>query len=418
MGDKIEIMDLLDPVLTPDQEAAIAAAEAQPPVSLTADEVLAAASEESGLSDFGSDDFRPRLQLWLSEGEADKNLNALGRASIFNKTKNYALNRLRVEDMVKRHPEILEIEIDRPIIVAGLPRGGTTHLQSVLSADPRLRKLPMWEAVAPAPGPDDAPTSSDPNPRRTRYAAENARSAKLLPYKKSMHDLSEDSVSEDIELQCLAFGSYYLEWHTLAANWRDSYLSSDNTSVYEYVKKALQIMTFQNGPNRWVLKCPQHMEQLIPLFKVFPDATVAVAHRDPVASVQSACVMILYGSRMSRRRIDGDAVVSYWIDRYRRMLEAYIRDRDAVPNQQIIDVYFHELMLDPMKIVADVYRKAALPFTQTARDITMQYLEDNQRGKHGSVAYDLRRDFGLSGADIRKHYDFYCDRFPIETEVR
>src|SRR3546814_12581518 len=73
-----------------------------------------------------------------------------------------------MEDIIRRHPEILDIKIDRPIIVAGLPRSGTTHLLGLLSADKRLRSLPWWEAIAPVPAPGDEPTTDDPNPRWTR----------------------------------------------------------------------------------------------------------------------------------------------------------------------------------------------------------------------------------------------------------
>jgi hypothetical protein len=54
------------------------------------------------------------------------------------------------------------------------------------------------------------------------------------------------------------------------------------TSVYRYLRRVLQVLTFLRGPNRWVIKCPQHMEQLVTLFRVFPDATLAITHRDPI----------------------------------------------------------------------------------------------------------------------------------------
>jgi hypothetical protein len=33
-------------------------------------------------------------------------------------------NRLRIEDLVKPHPEILAVPVERPIFIAGLPRSG------------------------------------------------------------------------------------------------------------------------------------------------------------------------------------------------------------------------------------------------------------------------------------------------------
>ncbi|NND67918.1 MAG: sulfotransferase, partial [Halioglobus sp.] len=40
------------------------------------------------------------------------------------------------------------------------------------------------------------------------------------------------------------------------------------------------------------------------------------------------------------------------------------------------------------------------------------------RGKHGQVVYDLRGDFGVEPDVLRKRFDFYFERFPVQVEVR
>jgi hypothetical protein len=412
----IDIVDLLHPVLTPLQKEAMAEAAAHP-VVLEEAVILEAARQATGLSDFGSDDFRPRLRLWLSETNADADLSALGRATIYHLVFTYAVNRLRIEDTIKRHPEILDIKIDRPIIVAGLPRSGTTYLQGLLSADTRLRSLPMWEAMCPVPGPDDEPRPGDDNPRRTRAQEAWSRFDAIVPYTKNIHEMSPDHVSEDIELQCLDFGSYYIEWRINAPRWRDYYLQTDHTPIYSYMKKALQVLTWFKGPNRWALKCPQHMEQLIPLAAVFPDATVVLTHRDPVASIQSALVGVCYVSRITRNRIAGEEVAAYWVDRYERLLEACVRDRAGLSDARAIDVYFDKLMADPMTVVAEIYAKAGLQLTKEAQKQMSEFNQENQRGKHGKILYNLRRDFGLRASEIRKKFRRYSERFPVRIEV-
>jgi hypothetical protein len=379
--------------------------------------VLEAARTATGLSDFGPEDYLPRLRLWLSCTREDRDLTELGRRIIYELAVTYAINRLRIEDMVKRHPEILRIEIDRPLIVAGLPRGGTTHLQNFLSADPRLRELPMWEATCPVPGPGDEPTAQDPNPRRTRALAAWSQFDSLLPYAKNIHEMSPDYVSEDVELQCIDFGSYYLEWRIHAPRWRDHYLGMNHASVYRYLKKALQVLTYLRGPNRWVLKCPQHMEQLLPVFEVFPDATVALMHRDPIASIQSALVGVCYISRITRREIRPQQIADYWVDRYQRLLQACVRDRAKVPESQVVDVYFDRLMAQPMTVIEDIYAKAGLSLTAGVRATMERFLTDNPRGKHGQLVYHLKRDFGLTGEALRPRFQFYYDRFPVKLEI-
>ena len=77
-------------------------------------------------------------------------------------------NRLLVSDLLARHPEILDIPIARPIVIAGLPRTGTTHLHNLLSADPDLRSLPYWESLEPVPAGDERPGPGEPDPRLAR----------------------------------------------------------------------------------------------------------------------------------------------------------------------------------------------------------------------------------------------------------
>ena len=110
----IRIDDLARPRLTPLARQMIA--DARPPEKLTPEAVLATARTATGLDDFGAPDFVGRLGIWCEAVDADAGLNAWGRAALFNDFIRLAINRLKVEDTIRRHPEILDIRIERPII--------------------------------------------------------------------------------------------------------------------------------------------------------------------------------------------------------------------------------------------------------------------------------------------------------------
>jgi hypothetical protein len=413
---RIVIGDLRAPILSELQKAALAGAAANP-VVISEQAVLDAACARTGLSNFGNDDFRARLRLWAGAANACTELTELARHGLFADMLRFAENRLLVEDILTRHPEILNIVIDRPLIVAGLPRSGTTYLQNFLSADDQLRALPYWEAIRPVPA--TAAETGDPasDPRYATAAESWARMDAMLPFIKAIHPFDPDHISEDIELQAIDFSTYYLEWIAPHAIWTAHYWATDQTPSYCYLKKVLQILTFFRGPNRWLLKCPQHMEQLRAVSAVFPDATIVLNHRDPVASIQSAITSIAYSSRIRTQRIDLDCIATYWIARYEKLLRACVRDRDALPEAQFEDVYFHKLMADPLGTVSRIYAKAALPLGDGLRARMARFLIANSRGKFGRIDYDLRRDFGLDAARIRERFHFYLDRFPMEVEV-
>jgi len=416
-GQVFEIEDMLAPVLNDAQKAALAGA-AQASFDFSSHAILEAAKAHTGLSDFGSMDFVERLDLWCECVEEDEFLSPVGRAGLWTMFLRYACDRLRVEDICKRHPEILDIEIDRPIIVAGPPRSGTTHLLGLLSADQRFRSLPWWEAIAPVPTEEDAPNPDDANPRWTKAEAGWQQQDAVLPLMKYMHEFSPDHISEDIELQALDFSSYLLEWLALVPKWRDHYLSQDQSGTYAYLKKGLQVLTFLRGPNRWVIKCPQHMEQLPVLYKTFPDAVFVITHRDPVGSIRSTLSMWLYASRILRTRTDPEEPKSYWIDRYKTLLSRCARDRDCLPADQSIDVYFHQWIKDPDPILEEIYGKAGIPLDKEVLRTLHQYHADHDPAVKGRVKFNLEGDFGLSAEDIRAEFKFYFDRFPVEVEVK
>ena len=417
MAARIEIDDIRNPQLTLEQTRAIAFAEANP-VNLSSEAILAEARETTGLSDFGPEDFRSRLDRLVAEWNADTEQYALGRAMVFRYAVRYARNRLLIQDTLKAHPEIHDEPIERPIVVVGLPRSGTTHLLNLLGADSRLRSTPLWEANEPLPLPGEEPASNGVDPRYARCAAQWAMSQQKAPLAAAMHPMEPDHLHEDVELMGPDLASYNFEWVAHAPQWRDYYLSTDQTPHYEYMKTVLKILQWRDiragrQRKRWVTKCPQHLEQLPVLRKVFPDATIAITYRDPVEVIQSAITMIAYGHRNRYPAIDTSGLLEYWSDRIERLLRACVRDRGVWPESQSVDVPFETFMKDDMMIVREIHEKAGLPPRTIADEELARFKADHPRGKYGQVSYHLERDFGISPADLRKRFDFYFEAFPF-----
>jgi hypothetical protein len=167
----VVIDDLAEPRFTAEVRAVLdLMAEAGATVSLSPEALMAQAVEETGLEDVGPTDFLERLDVLCRSLRHEARLNAAGRLAQSLLLTGLLRNRLLLEDLVARHPEILAVEIARPIIICGLPRTGTTHLHNLISADPALRSLPYWASSPSWPRPSSRrrvnPILACPGPRR------------------------------------------------------------------------------------------------------------------------------------------------------------------------------------------------------------------------------------------------------------
>ena len=416
VSEVVDIDDLVAPRLTDVQRQILEYTESKH-VELDIEAMLAEAVAQAGVDDLDdTDGFADRLAAHVAAIEADGGLRQLARMTLRSRIVRLLRNRLSLTELLKRHPEIESIEIERPFIVVGMPRSGTTHLVNLIAADPARRALPYWESQEPIPAPGEGADIFGIDPRYARSKAEHDAMMATTPLIAAMHDRFPEAIEEEVEILDLDLASYVLEWHARVPDWRDYYLTLDQTRHYAYMMKVLQALTFLRGPRTWVLKSPQHSEQLGPLMATFPDATVAFTHRDPVAVIQSAVTMIAYGDRMRRTSIDPGTLVEYWSDRVHRLLSAGVRDRDLVPAERSIDIGFHDLNGNEMLLLEQLYAKGGIDLTPKARKAFDQYLHGNPRGKHGRIRYDLQGNFGITPQELRSRFDFYFDRFDVRPE--
>jgi hypothetical protein len=413
----VRLTDLSAPRFSPEAQAIVdGAASMADAVRLDAKVLMEQAVAATGLDDFGPMDFVERLELllWCLEHEAP--LSPMGRVSAASQMGQLLQNRLLLTDLLARHPEVHDVEIARPIVIAGLPRTGTTHLHNLVSADPRLRSLPYWESLQPVPLPAEADLAgTDADPRLARCDGALAVLDVVMPYFKRMHEMTTWHVHEEIQLLAIDFSTMLFDTMAPMPTWRDHYLAHDQTPHYEYMKTVLKAMQWLRGGERWVLKSPQHLEQFGPLISTFPDATVLVTHRDPVSVMVSMATMVSYSARTSLSPVDPVAIGAYWADRLETMLNAAVRDRELLPAEQSMDIRFHEFMADDVGTVRRIYQLADQPLDDASAAAIEHYIDTHQRDRHGKVVYEPAA-LGLDVAARRAAMRPYSERFGVPDE--
>lgn len=409
MTDAVRLNDLAQPQFSAEGRQILdmmAMMAAQCP--LDADALHAQASADTGLHDFGSDDYRERLDVYLAALREIDGLHEAGVVNFYGQLLQLLKNRLLLTDLRGRHPEIDDVELRSPVVIAGLPRTGTTHLHNLLAAPPTFRTMPYWESNEPFPLPNEV--GAEPDPRRTRMDVAVGVVNMVMPHFPLMHEMTTDHVHEEIQLLANDLSTMLFETLAEVPRWRDYYRAHDQTPHYEYLATQLKAMQFLRGGQRWLLKSPQHLEQVRVLDRVFPDSIVVFTHRDPVPVALSMIAMITYSARMHRSPVPVAQIAHSWIDRLDQMLSALVRDRDTIGPDRSVDVRFDDFMADELGVAQQVYALAGEPFTDEAGKAVAEYLAGHQRGRLGNVETSFEM-FGLQEGALRERFAPYVERF-------
>jgi len=414
MAQGIRIDDLASPRYTETAAAAIAAID-ETPFELGLEGIVEAARAESDVPLFEDADLFARLADYLEAVHGDTGLSRMGRFQVFQHSRRHLIQRSRLEALYQEHPEIEDARIERPLIIAGLPRSGTTHLLNLISADVRLRSLRYWESLEPIPS-VACRRGEAADDRRENGRAQLALQDMMMPLFKNMYDLDVDGIHEEVELQHMCMSTLLMATSCQVEDWMRRWFASDQQPNYAFMKRALKALHWLEPRDRWVLKSPQHLACLPALLETFPDATLVVTHRDPVSVFASWATMLTYGGRFSRSTVVPREIANYGQLLQKWLLDGLVRDAHILEGHRVEHVYFQDFMADDFGTLGRIYERAELELDPATRAAMDQYIVDHPRGRHGKILYDLEADFGIDRESLYQVFDDYIQAFPVQRE--
>lgn len=383
---------------------------------LDIDELLQAARDQTGLSDFGGDDYIEPLERLVEALNTEAQLNDFGlmRAQM---TINAGLtSRLKIVDYLQQHPEVREQQVVKPVFVVGLPRTGTTALHHMLNHDPVNRTLRLWEAQSPVPPPKTATYTTDPRIAKQREGVDLTEA--FLPGFMATHLLGAEEPDECYMLLNRNFMSveYSAMFHIPSyANWLYANLCSRDS--YAWHKLQLQLLQSQH-PGLWVLKAPFHQLGLVEILKYYPDAIIVQTHRAPLSLVASGCSFSELLRKSGSYHIDRVEIGRDWME----MLQVYTRTFEADRAQleprfpgQFLDVHHDDFVADPWSAIERIYALRGTPLDEKGRAAMARWLAEHPRGKHGKHEYRLE-DYGIARTDVAALFGDYARRYGLAME--
>lgn len=371
-----------------------------------------ASAQAGGLADFGRPAFLDGLNAYLRSIAQDGGFTQEAATAFTASLGGRLVVRLQVEEWYRTHPEIESGTVERPLMITGLPRTGTSAFASILSLEPGFRCPRAWEQSSPVPPPVLGEEASD--PRRMAAQARLKEMAQRGDEQMTMHLHELDSTSEDVpilgyEFKAQSFTTPTPSYH---AWWRES----DMRPAYGYLLRICKLLQSRRPPNRWLFKAPHYVFHLEHVLAAFPDARFVVTHRDPVKTIPSwASLLSSLQPKGSLEKVGPATLAARAAEHQaigmRRMIEA----RARIGEDRFLDVHHHEFVADPIGVLRRVYDFTGMTLTDTTRDAMAAWSDDNRPGARGKHVYTVEQ-FGLTEQGLRDQFAFYTDKYGVKLE--
>jgi len=370
----------------------------------TVEDMHASATKLVGLDDFGVDDdnYREALGTLLESYQRDAGLTALGSKMNRFFLRGALVARLFSESAWKQYPQHVDVGIEQPIFVTGLPRTGTTILHRLLGADPVHQGLHLWLAEFPQPRPPRDTWES--NPWYSQLNAQFNQHHEENPEYTGLHFMAAYELEECWQLLRQSLHSVSYETLSHLPTYSQWLSQQDWTPSYQRHRRNLQLIGLNDAEKRWVLKNPSHLFALDALLETYPDALVIQTHRPVETILASMCSLAQHTAEGWSTTFSGAQIGADAMETWSRGLERFNTVRAKHNPAQFYDVDYHDLIADPLGTVANVYGHFDMALTGEARKAMEDSHAESQTGARAPKHKYSLADYGLTAEEVKERF--------------
>ncbi len=381
---------------------------------LDADELIAQAMADTGLSDFGDDTLSERFGVLIGMFR-EAGMDAAGERIAAQVALVLLKQRLEVFEDRNRYPIADEV-IEAPVFATGEPRSGTTLLHMLLSLDPNARSLRFWEVMYPSPPPGLA----GPDDPRPAQADDDWRAIlKRIPKWLSNHPYN-DMLGNGLP-ECERVWGFDFRvmgptvWWQVPTRMIMEGLPADPRAQYRIHKIMLQQLQYARPKKRWALK-GFHSGRLGAMFEAYPDAALIWTHRDPVQVIASRIKMAGELDEGLTGTVDWQETAKYYLALSRAGIKAALAS-PFLDDPRVHHVRYRDFVPDPAGSIRQFYAKYGFEFTDEYEAAIREYLAANKPDRHGKFTYSLDL-IGEPVDKLQEEFAEYRERFGIEIEQK
>lgn len=277
----------------------------------------------------------------------------------------------RLYESLVAKPKLEDVAIPDPVFILGFWRSGTTYLHELMCLNDNFGYVDQYQNLFP-------------HSAITNNLAYHL--VKLsMPSTRPMDDvpLSVDSPQEEELAIAVTYRSYYTGWYfpRVRSHMFDRFVTFENASDAERTRwkraycEILKKASYRCGGKRLVLKNPANTGRIPTLLELFPSARYIFIVRDPYEVFLSARRMFARAwPYFTHQRTDID-LEAHVIEVYKAFMGRYLRDRDLIPDDHLLEVRYERLVSDTFSVIREIYDHLDLPGFGHVQGPLLKYLE-------------------------------------------
>lgn len=369
------------------------------------DELHELATRDTGLSDFGDAAYRPNLEFLLECYDRESILGDAGRQATRRTLVDCLVGRLHSTQRLAQHAECKARAIERPLVIAGLPRTGSTALHKLLAADPGSQALEYWLACQPDVRPPREAWADHPSYRAAVAALDRIYAGS--PELRAAHAMQAGEPDECRLLFMQDFLNVTFSFNATIPSYEAWVCEQDMRPAYARYRDNLKLIGANQPDKRWVLKNASHLLALPALEATFPDVCLIQTHRNPVEWITSIASVVYKSRQIYEPEVTKQAVGEQQLRQWSRVIERSRADRKRLACE-VLDVHYDHFLRDPIATVRRIYDHFAWPWSGEAEKSIRRWGEANKQHQHGEHRYTAE-EYGLSEERIVERFADYIE---------
>ena len=333
-----------------------------------------------------SGDWEEALRVLTTDLREIAALNPLGRSMAHGQLVGILRQRIRAQRLWRERPEILQRPIDRPVVVLGHMRSGTTLTHRLLACDSRFSFTRMHETLLPV--------AKYRSVERWRASVVGGLLHALNPKLRSAHPTSARAAEEEYGLHAFSLHGAMFEAQWNVPNFARWCEARNLAPVYREFHQLLQTLRWRRRDGsdaNQLLKAPQFMQDLPALLEEFPGARIVMLVRDRREVMASSASLVWNQQRIQSDSADPLRIGAEWRRKTLLREERAQLGLDQVPSSRLVTVEFEQLKAEWAGEIRKIYEFLELaPARSTLARMTQVVNASGHRGHHYSAA-----QFGL-----------------------